>query len=417
MKKQYIWLIVAALFFLLPACNNLTTEPDDDGDNPYNPIQLTTKQSGFVEEGNAFSLRLLEKVGKHAIDKGEGNWFVSPLSLQIALGMLLNGAQGETADEICRMLGYGNGETAEVNQWCKLMLEQLPKLDKKTELALANAIFYNKEIELKAPYKDAVGAYYDATLEALDFSKTKASADRINAWSSEKTKGMIPKVLNEVDPQALAYLANALYFKSQWAEKFPKGASGNETFTYEDGGSEKVKMMKLNGKVFNYSENDLFQMVRLPYGNNAYAMTVLLPKKGRSVQELVAFLAKQGRLPYLGEAEVDLWLPRFESKYHIDLNDILTDMGMKTAFVPYKADFLAMSDMPSHVDFVQQDAAIKVDEEGTEAAAVTIIGMKYNSALPMPPEKVVFHADHPFLYLISETSTGAILFAGKYAGK
>ena len=125
MKKQYIWLIVAALFFLLPACNNLTTEPDDDGDNPYNPIQLTTKQTGFVEEGNAFSLRLLEKVGKHAIDKGEGNWFVSPLSLQIALGMLLNGAQGETADEICRMLGYGNGETAEVNQWCNLMLEQL----------------------------------------------------------------------------------------------------------------------------------------------------------------------------------------------------------------------------------------------------------------------------------------------------
>ena len=140
-------------------------------------------------------------------------------------------------------------------------------------------------------------------------------------------------------------------------------------------------------------------------------MTVLLPRQGKTVRDIAAALGKEGRILFGSEAEVDLWLPRFESKYHIRLNDVLQEMGMVRSF-GYGADFLAMFDTPSHVAFVQQDAAIKVDEEGTEAAAVTVIATRKNGA--GPAEKVVFHADHPFLYLITESSTGAILFAGKY---
>ena len=415
MKKILMMMAAALLFLLPPACNRLDPDEPDDGNNPYTPISLSTKQAGFVQAGNQFAGRFIEKIDENALKNKEKVWFVSPLSLQIALGMLINGAQGETAAEICQMLGYKEGETAEINTWCKLMLDQLPKLDKKTDLTLANAIFYNKQQTLKGPYRDNVTSWYEATLEALDFTKTKEAAGTINKWCDKQTKGMIPKVIDDVSPTALAYLVNALYFKSEWREKFPKGSSENETFTNEDGSKGKVKMMKLDGKKFNYGENDLCQAVRLPYGNGNYAMTVLLPKSGHTVREITADFAKDPSLIFLGQAEVDLWLPRFETKYHIKLNDLLQDMGMKRSFVPFVADFSAMCDKASYVDFVQQDTAIKVDEEGTEAAAVTIIGMELAAAFPAPPpQKVVFHADHPFLYLITETSTGAILFAGKY---
>ena len=403
--------------FLLFSCNGLEQEGGkNDGNNPYSPISLSTKQAEFVTAGNSFAGRFIDKIDENALKQKQNEWIVSPLSLQLALGMLLNGAQGETAAEICRTLGYGEGETAEINAWAKLMLEQLPKLDKKTDLALADAIFYNKTLTLKTPYKDAVGTSYKATLEALDFTKTKASADVINKWCDKQTKGLIPHVLNEVDPSYLAYLVNALYFKSQWQKKFPKSASGNETFYQEDGSKGKVKMMKQDGQKFQYGETEIWQAIRLPYGNGNFAMTVVLPKEGHTVREISAAMGKGVSVYTVWDVEADLWIPRFETQYHIGLNDILKDLGMPQSFTP-KADFKAMSDYASFVGFVQQDAVIKVDEEGTEAAAVTVIGMLTAAAPIAPPQKVVFHADHPFLYLITESSTGTILFAGKYSGK
>ena len=409
--KRFAWLSAAILVLLTGSCNSIKPENEN---NPFTPISLTTKQTGYVQAGTAFAWKFIDQVDEHARKEKEKEWFVSPLSLQIALGMLLNGAQHETAAEICRTLGYNEGETADINAWCKLMLEQLPKVDKKTDLTLADAIFYNQKLTLKGPFRDDVTSWYDAQIEALDFSKTKASADVINKWCEKQTKGMIPHVLDDVSPTALAYLVNALYFKSEWRKKFPKGNTTNETFTDEAGQKSQVKMMKLAGREFSYGETDLCQIVNLPYGNGNFEMTVFLPKSGHTVSELTAEMAK-GALPrFFGSAEVDLWLPRFETKYHIQLNDILCRMGMPTAFNPVKADFLAMCDQNSYVDFVQQDAIVKVDEEGTEAAAVTVIGMEMAAAVP--PGKAVFHADHPFLYLITETSTGAVLFAGKYGG-
>ncbi|MBR0255935.1 MAG: serpin family protein [Bacteroidales bacterium] len=417
--KRPFWKSTAVVIslFLLFSCNGLEQEGGkDDGNNPYSPIALTTKQTEFVTAGNSFAGRFIDKIDENALKQKQNEWIVSPLSLQLALGMLLNGAQGETAAEICRTLGYGEGETAEINAWAKLMLEQLPKLDKKTDLALADAIFYNKTMTLKTPYKDAVGTSYKATLEALDFTKTKASADVINKWCDKQTKGLIPHVLNEVDPSYLAYLVNALYFKSQWQKKFPKSASGNETFYQEDGSKGKVKMMKQDGQKFQYGETEIWQAIRLPYGNGNFAMTVVLPKEGHTVREISAAMGKGVSVYTVWDVEADLWIPRFETQYHIGLNDILKDLGMPQSFTP-KADFKAMSDYASFVGFVQQDAVIKVDEEGTEAAAVTVIGMLTAAAPIAPPQKVVFHADHPFLYLITESSTGTILFAGKYSGK
>lgn len=416
MKRLLLIVLSVVTTCLAYGCGAIVPDDGDDGDNERKAITLTTKQGEFVQASTRFAYRFLTRIDENELKNGRTEWFVSPLSLQFALGMLLNAAQGETADEICRTLGYGAGETAEINTWSKLMLDQLPALDKKTDLSIADAIFVKKDVTLKAPYVQTVGDYYGAAIENLDFSQTSAAAKHINDWCSKQTKGMVPKVLEKTDPGALAYLINALYFKSEWREKFPKGSTASETFTDEAGNTGKVKMMKLDGKQFIYGENETFQFVHLPYGNGAFVMSVLLPKKGVTVHDVTVQLEKdQTALRFADNTEVDLWLPRFESKYHIQLNDILSAMGMPRSFRP-GADFTAMSDRADYVDFVTQDAAVKVDEEGTEAAAVTVIGM-VETALPISPKKAVFHADHPFLYLITETSTGAVLFAGKYAGK
>ena len=412
MKRFLLFLLVLPLTILSVRCGRIDEE--DDGNNDFKPISLTTKQAGYVESGNRFAWRFIDGVADCAALEKKDSWFVSPLSLQIDLGMLLNGANGETADEICRTLGYKAGELAEINAWSKLMLTELPKMDKKTELAMANAIFYNKTISLKKPYRNTVSDAYAATLEALDFSQSK-SVDIINGWCSKQTKGMVPKVIDQISPSYLAFLINAIYFKSQWTAQFDKNATVSEAFTTESGNTIDVPMMKMAGASFQFGKKEQFQFIQLPYGNGAFAMTILLPAKGHTVKDITALLAKEGFSAATVPVEVDLWLPRFETKYHIKLNDLLISMGISQAFNPFAADFSALSDTPSYVDFVQQDAAIKVNEEGSEAAAVTVIGMRKNTSVGGNPG-VVFHADHPFLYLISETSTGAILFAGQFGG-
>ena len=387
----------------------------DDNNNPYKPLTLTTKSAEFVEKGNAFTFNFIERINKAA----EADYIISPLSMQILLGMILDGAQGDTADEICSVLGYGQGEVAAVNEYCLSMLQQLPSLDKKTRLTMANAIFVDDGWPLKESYKSTVGQYYQAQVANLDFADATGSLRAINGWCSDHTNGLIPKVLDEVSTDMLAYLFNAMYFKSQWKEKFDKKDTAEESFKDEAGTSQgKVRMMKQN-KSYGYNENDIYKVVKLPYGNGAFSMYVFLPTGKNRLSDVTATLRKAdwSRLRYdLVTCEVDLWLPRFETKFHIRLNDILSEMGMPLAFDRVKADFKAMSEYALCLSFVNQDAVIKVDEEGSEAAVVSSAGMMKETALP-PGEHVVFHADHPFLYLITEASSGAVLFAGRYSGK
>ena len=405
--KHFI-LALAALATLL-SCNKTET----DTSNPYKKLELTTKSADFVKPGNTFAFHFIERVNAAENE----DYIISPLSMQFLLGMLLNGAQGETAGEICQVLGYGAGEVDAVNEFCLSMLEQLPALDKKTTLSIANAIFVNEGRPLENSYKSAVGKYYKAEVSNLDFTNNTRSLKTINGWCSGQTGGMIPKILDRVDPDMLAYLLNAMYFKSQWKEKFRTNLTEDETFTNESGQKSTVKMMKQERK-YPYDENDIFKMVRLPYGNGAYAMYAFLPNEGNKVADVIDHLKKADWDTLRGgmvSCEVDLWLPKFETKYHIKLNNILSAMGMPLAFDMLNADFKGMSPRAMCLSFVQQDAAIKVDEEGTEAAVVSSAGMMEEAVAP--GSRVTFHANRPFLYLIAESSTGAILFAGRYSGK
>ena len=411
MKRFGLLTAIVALLTISLSCEKLNG--DDPRNNPYKPLNLTTKSAEFARQGNSFAFDFIDRINTAE----DGGFIISPLSMQFLLGMILEAAQNGTADEICKVLGYGAGEVNAVNEYCLSMLEQLPSLDKKTKLSIANAIFVNKWYGLKDSYKSTVGRYYQAEVANLDFSDGAGSLKTINGWCSKQTNGMIPKVLDKVSADMLAYLFNAMYFKSQWKEKFPKGNTSNETFTAEDGVIKKVPMMK-NREDFLYQDNDDFRVVRLPYGNGAFNMLVILPQTGKTLSDVTLALKTTDWNEFLQmmvTCDVDLWLPKFETNYSKKLNDILSDMGMPSAFSAINADFKAMSDAALCLSYVKQDAVIKVDEEGTEAAVVSSAGMMATSA--GPGEHIIFHADHPFLYLITESSTGAILFAGKYNGK
>ena len=382
--------------------------------NERKRIELDEAQRAYVEAGNDFAFRFLKQ-----IDAGEpGNWFVSPVSLQYLLGLVLDGAEGATADESCRTLGYPAGQSEAVDAYCRKMLSELPNLDKKTKLTLANAIFFNDKMTIKVPYKKRVEKFYDAEVESLDFYQKQGTLRTINGWCNRQTNGLIPAVLDDVSPDMFAYLLNALYFKGSWMYPFNKRYTQDRTFTLESGQKKEIPMMMKERK-YGYGENDVFQRVVLPYGNGSYSMIVLLPKKGHTVADVIASVNGENwkdihsRWGY--GTLINVWLPPFESKYHIQLNDILCDMGMPRSFGP-AAQFKPMSDDALWLSFVQQDAVIKVDEEGTEAAAITSAGMLGATAIPEPPRVIDFHCDHPFLYLITENSTGTILFAGKFSG-
>ena len=414
--KKIILLISAALFMTgFTSCDPLEEEPVSSDKNPYKALSLSTRQSEFVTTGQNFSLNFINRVQMDS----EKDYVISPLSMQFLLGMILDGTDNNTADQICNTLGYGKGEVKEVNEFCRTMMDQLPKLDKNTKLAIANAIIVDEGWPLYDSYKKDVQKYYDAEVSNLDFSKTKESAAKINKWCSDHTEGLIDKILEETDPDMLAYLLNALYFKSVWSSPFDKDLSAKENFTFADGKVDKVRMMKTE-RDMGYVKKEVCDAVRLPYSNGAFSMIVLRPMNGNGVSEVTKWLAKNGLEAVtnsIRERNVELWLPSFETKFHINLNEILAAMGMPDAFDGSKADFSKMSKYALCLSFVNQDAYIKVNEEGTEAAAISSAGVYKNTSVAIPEAPIIFHADKPFLYLITEKSSGAILFAGRFSGK
>ena len=267
MHKISILAALTAIALSGSACSNIFG--DDSKNNEYKPLQLTTKSAEFVEKGNTFTFNFIDRINAST----KQDYVISPLSMQFLLGMILDGAQGDTADEICSVLGYGQGEVAAVNEYCLSMLQQLPSLDRKTRLTIANAIFVDDGWPLKDSYKTTVSQYYQAQVANLDFADATGSLKAMNGWCASHTNNLIPKVLDEVSTDMLAYLFNAMYFKSEWTDRFSKSATADEPFTVESGQKRPVKMMKQE-REFEYGENSHFRWVVLPYGNSVKPLTV-----------------------------------------------------------------------------------------------------------------------------------------------
>ena len=408
------------------------------------PIQLTDEQQIFVNNNNWFSLNFLKTVNE--IDSK--SFIYSPLSITYVLGMVNDAATGETEKELEQTLGFHEGGIQAVNEYCKKLIDGLPKVDDKVTLNIANAIFVNKIFILKEQFQQDMQTYYDAKAESLDF-KAAETLDHINDWCNEKTKGMIPTILDEVDPTMVSYLLNAIYFKADWASKFDEKNTRTETFTTESGFT-KLPMMHQN-VLIEYVNNNMFSAIKIPYGNGMWNMMVLLPGEGFTTDNIIDQLSTFG-LNSIGAApfcttgmskeeinackfsphEVDLKLPRFETSSDTDelnisepnkkkgLIGIMQKMGIQRAFVDGTAEIPNMCEMPNlYIAMMRQKAKIKVNEEGSEAAAVTVEGVTFKSAGGGPVEypKATFHANRPFVYVIQEASSGVILFVGKFTGK
>ena len=393
------------------------------------PIQLAPEQRIFANDNNQFTLRFLKTVND--VDQSGKSFIYSPLSITYVLGMVNDAAEGETERELEQTLGFHEGGIQAVNDYCKKLIDGLPKVDEKVTLDIANAIFLNKDYTLKPQFEQDMQTYYNAKAEALDFSAS-STLNHINGWCNEKTNGMIPTILDEVDPMMVSYLLNAIYFKADWASKFDQKNTKEETFTTEKG-STTLPLMHQN-VLISYLKTNSYSAVILPYGSGLWNMTVLLPEKGKTTDDVIkemtqsSFFNNPGWCEtggnYFEGYEVDLKLPRFETSSDTDLLEgglvrLMQKMGIKLAFDSYYAEIPNMCDRPVYIDMMRQKAKIKVNEEGSEAAAVTVVGVKNESTVqePIKYPKATFHANRPFVYVIGEASSGVILFVGKYTGR
>ena len=421
--------VTATTMMMISSCSKADSESPEEptvpetpstparGDNELKPITLTRAQQELVNGNNDFAFNLLRQITQSGpagpCFAPPQSTIVSPISITFALGMLNNGAAGETQQQINNVLGFGVAGAEGINTFCGKMLTEASKLDTLTKVMIANTIYMNKGYVLQPTFVEQAKQYYDAEPETRDFGDGE-TRNVINKWGSDHTEGMISEVLNqyEFNSEAVSYLLNAIYFKGMWTWKFKKEDTREEIFCGEDGTQKKLPMMCQEAR-FSYCEDDLCQAVRLPYGNQAYSMTILLPREGKTVNDVLKSLTAETWRKYgAGDTvTVNLKIPRFESKTDVNLNDVMSQLGMPKAFTEY-AEFPYFCNVSVYVGLMKQVARIKLDEEGTEAAAVTVIGLGKDGSTPT----ALFHATRPFLYVISERSTDAIFFVGEYYG-
>ena len=416
MKKTFLVLFGAVA--LLTACEKNDTVPVDQLTERKDFV-LTRADLEFIQANNGFALDLFKRVTAKV---GGKSTVISPLSVTVDFGMVNNGAVGETRDEINRVLGYKEGTVDGLNAFCQTMLFQAGKVDPSTILNIANAAVINKRwAQLNDGFTKAIQSTYDAEVIYKVFGQDDVMG-LINNWCNEKTNGMIPSLLEEQPKEyEYAHFLNAVYFKGIWSVKFDKKDTKKENFTREDGSRISVDMMWQKDQ-FNFGVlGNVGEALCLPYGNQAYRMIILLPNEGKTLDDVKEALdadAWQAMLNTFSGLEVDVKLPAFETETPaISLAGALKEMGIQKAF-SNSADFSAMTEQSACIGDVIQKAKIKVDETGSEAAAITDIVMYTTAVGPDPVTKVVnFHCDRPFLYAITEVSSGAIFFLGQYTGK
>ena len=364
----------------------------------------------MVSASNAFGVRLLREVNGSFADS---NVFLSPLSASMALGMTINGAVGTTFEEMRAALGFGTESYAELNATYQSLIEMLRGLDPHVQFTIANAIFYRNSFasEIEPAFLAESEEFFDAEVGGLDFGTPQALA-AVNDWAKEQTNGKIPRILDEIRPEIVMLLMNAIYFKGDWRHGFHPDETHDLPFTTPTGEVVQAKTMRRKGG-FRAGQGAGATVIELPYGGDAFVMTILLPDEGIAIDDFVASLTPeswQAATANLDDSELELYFPKFKLAWEDTLNDELKQMGMVQAFIPDGADFTRISQSLGrnlYIDFVKQKAFVDVNEVGTEAAAVTVVGVGVTSA---PPS---FRVDRPFVFALRERLSGTILFLGK----
>ena len=404
MKTIFSSLTFIALL-ISTSCNSL-----NDESNEIKNIELDTKSAKLVEADNTFGLDIFQRI---RINSDDENLMVSPLSISLALAMAYNGADGETKTEMENAMKLNGLSTDQINTSYEMLVNALQSLDEDVVFEIANAIYYQQGFAIKQSFLDINHSVYNAEVESLEFGP--AAVDIINSWVAEKTHDKILEIIKDLSPDDRLVLLNAIYFYGTWTKQFDEDGTKMNRFTKNDGTILEVPMMSKEDNL-EYTSNDLFEAVKLPYGTGQYQMTVMLPKDGYTSADLINELSienwKNWSKQYDKPEKIVVTMPRFKYGFEVKLENILQEMGMQKAFSRSDADFSKISDEFLYISKVIHKTYIDVNETGTEAAAVTAIVFRATSA-GTEPEKIRFTVDKPFVFAITEKDTDAILFIGE----
>lgn len=366
----------------------------------------------LVSANTSFGFKLFEDIVNR---EGRKNIFVSPASAALALAMVYNGADGSTCQAMASTLNLQGMSLEEVNRANADLKESLENLDPQVRLSIANSLWARQGLALRPEFVQRNKSFYNAEMTILSFTNPD-TPDRINQWVKDKTQGRITSIIDRIEHEDDLLLINAIYFKGSWQKKFDKAQEG--TFTLTDGRQKKHPMMSQKGE-YKYLESEKFQAIQLPYGQGRVSMVVFLPGPNSNLQEFQRSLTAENWESWMSgfpyeRAEGTVVLPRFGMEYDIELNDTLKALGMGVAFDASRANFGNMASPQTFAVFiskVKQKTFVKVDEEGTEAAAVTLDEVSV-TATRRTPRNFRMVIDRPFFFAIRDNQTGTVLFLG-----
>jgi serpin B len=405
MQKFLFPLVLIA--FLVQGCgsDNMKNRRKPSGELTHNS---TSSEKKLISNVNAFSYDIFHHL---AAADSTGNVFLSPLSISIALGMTLNGAAGDTKNEIAKTLNMSGEQLQAVNRFYKGLIDSLMNMDSKVEMNIANSLWSRKGFAVKQSFKDTLQTDFNAQVQALDFRDPSAKKT-INNWVKKQTGGRIQKIISgDIPPSMMLYLINAVYFKGTWLYKFDPDKTHSAPFHLDHHSTVKVPMMHRKAPLAVYSSEQV-KMAQLAYGDSLYQMDILMPANPHiPIAKFVHHSLTAGNVDQwtdsLTSKKEKIAMPKFDIRYKKTLNSVLKAMGMRSAFNKSKADFSKISDQKRlFISKVLHKANITVDEQGSEAAAVTSVGMRALSV------HFGFRANRPFVYMIRDRSSGTILFMG-----
>jgi serine protease inhibitor len=409
MKKIVFLLVVFTMLLLAVGCggSSIISEPETETEQGI-ALGMSLKKSP-----TGFDFNLFRRAAEG--DSGE-NVVLSTLSAKLALAMAYNGASGDTRDAMAKVLGFEGLSIEEVNRELHDQMVSLESADPKLQVEIANSLWTFVDVNFYEDFINRCKQYYDAEAANLASQDPSTIVDIINNWANEKTHGKIDRIIDNLDDDIYA-LMNAVYFNGKWTQSFDQSLTVDGDFHLSDESVYKVPMMHQSSE-YPYYENEDFQAVGLPYGDGHMSMYVFLPRQGSDIESFVKSLSEENWTAWMDSfqnKEGAITLPRFKVEYGKELNDVLINMGMGIAFDDYGANFseMASGGEDLFISRVLQKTYIDVNEEGTEAAAVTYIGMGVTSV--RPDQTFVMNVDRPFFFAIRDNTTGTLLFMGSIA--
>ncbi|MGZ2369800.1 serpin family protein [Ancylomarina sp. YFZ004] len=402
---KHVLLFTLILSMVLVSCNLFDSGEEQPAPQPF-PENMELEAKSVIASNNGFGFDLFRNLYQ---DDSSDNMMISPISISLALAMTYNGAEGETQTAFENTLHFTDLSRYQINTIYKKLQNYLKRIDPKVRMNIANSVWSKRGTMVEEEFKNNIKEFYEAEFRIEDFSNP-ATLDAINDWVEDKTEGEIQNILGKIDPNAFMYLINAIYFKGEWAKPFDIKDTYPGDFTDEEGVISRANYMTTNMHI-GYLSNDLFTALELPYGNKDYAMVILLPNEDKKIADIVDELNDANWNQWMNaflRPELNVHLPKFKFEYKQELNDVLIQLGMENPFSG-AADFTGISkDVPLRISSVIHQSFIEVNEEGTEAAAATVVVVGETST--GPPSTI--HINKPFVFVIKEKQTNSIVFMG-----